>query len=360
MRRRRFLAIPLALCAARTHAQLRAEPEVAYPDVKPRALEFPRDFGSHPDFRTEWWYVTGWLDGEGVGPLGMQVTFFRSRPGVAEQGASTFVPRQIVFAHAAIADPTLRRLRHDQRAARAYPGLVSAGEQDTDVHLDDWSLVRPGGTYRTHIAARDFALALDFHPTQPLLLQGDRGVSRKGPLPREASYYYSIPQLNVSGTVTLDSRRIDVGGVAWLDHEWSSDYLASDAQGWDWTGIDFDDGSALMAFRIRKANGEALWAGGSYRDPAGMARTFAPGEIRFEPTRSWKSTRTAIVYPVEFTLVAGDLQLQLVPLFDDQELDARASVGTVYWEGATRVQALDGRRGRGYLELTGYGSTLRL
>ena len=48
------------------------------------------------------------------------------------------------------------------------------------------------------------------------------------------------------------------------------------------------------------------------------------------------------------------------PLIDDQELDSRASTGTIYWEGAVRAMASGREAGRGYLELTGYGNALRL
>jgi predicted secreted hydrolase len=200
---------------------------------------------------------------------------------------------------------------------------------------------------------------LRFTSRQPVLLNGEAGVSRKGPLPEQASYYYSRPQLAVTGTVTLDGKDIAVTGVAWLDHEWSSEYMASGASGWDWTGINFADGGALMAFRMRDRGGGMLWAGGTRRSADGDVRVFAPGEIRFTARRTWRSPRTGADYPVAMTVSAGNVDYTLEPLIDDQELDSRASTGTVYWEGAVRVTGSDGSAGRGYLELTGYGSPLR-
>ena len=358
MRRRRFLAVPLVLASLRARDAAAA---ISYPRVERGvALRFPRDHGSHPEFRTEWWYVTGWArtaDGQDVG---IQVTFFRNRPGIAEDSASRFAPSQLLFAHAAVADPRTGALLHDQRAARAGFGLAEAAAETTDVRIGDWSLRLTGDTYEARVAAREFTFALTFTATQPVLLQGDAGVSRKGPREAEASYYYSRPQLALAGTLAIGERTQDVRGVAWLDHEWSSEYLPSDAQGWDWTGINFDDGGALMAFRMRAKDGAALWAGGSVRDAMGVMRTLSPPDVRFTPTRRWRSPRTGIEYPVAFRVEAGGLDLMLVPLFDDQELDSRASVGIVYWEGAVRAFR-DGRAvGRGYLELTGYGGPLRL
>jgi predicted secreted hydrolase len=337
---------------------------VDYPPVRPdTALVFPRDHGAHPDFRTEWWYATGWLeirDGPERGrPLGFQVTFFRSRPGLGESGASRFSPRQLLFAHAALSDPGRGRLLHDQRAARAGFGLAQADARDTDLRIDAWSLTRGGdGTYRARIPAREFTLELDLRPTQQLLPQGEAGFSRKGPRPGQASHYYSQPHLAVSGRVIRAGRPADVSGTAWLDHEWSTEILAGKAVGWDWVGLNLDDGSALMAFRIRDPAGNSLWAGGTLRGRDGQRRTLEPGEVAFRPLRRWRSPLTGIDYPVAMAVRAGDLRLELRPLLDDQELDSRTSTGAIYWEGAVTALKEGRRMGRGYLELTGYGRPL--
>ena len=342
-------------------AATRALGAVAYPAVTGDAtIEFPRDHGSHPDYRTEWWYVTAVLREHGGAEVGVQVTFFRSRPGIAEESRSRFAPKQLLFAHAAVALPERGRLLIDQRAAREGFGLAEASSATNDVRIGDWSLVREDRAYVARIAARDFALALTFEETQPPLRQGNAGLSRKGPSPAQASYYYSVPQLATRGTLTIAGRARDVDGVAWLDHEWSSEYLATEARGWDWTGINLDDGGALMAFRIRDRAGAAYWAGGALRDAAGRVSVFVPGDVRFVPLRTWRSPRTDLEYPVAMRVQATSLDVTLEPAFDDQELDARASVGTVYWEGAVTARR-DGRAiGGGYLELTGYGAPLKL
>ncbi len=238
--------------------------------------------------------------------------------------------------------------------------MPGADRASTHAYIDDWSLALVDGRYAARINARDFALDLTFAPTQPPLLQGEAGYSRKGPDPAQASHYYSRPQLAATGTVTLAGSVSKVTGTAWLDHEWSSTVMAPGAVGWDWAGINLADGGALMAFRMRDRAGHALWAGGTLRGTDGRERTFAPDEIRFAATRSWRSPRTGVAYPVGMTVAAGDLALTLEPLIDDQELDARASTGTIYWEGAVRALASGREVGRGYLELTGYGTPLRL
>ena len=201
MKRRRFLALSLLAAAGPSRA------DVEYARVVPRALDFPRDRGSHPGFRTEWWYITGWVTDSAGRQFGVQVTFFRNRPGVAEESPSAFAPRQLVFAHAALADPRHGRLYHDQRAARAGFDLAGADEGSTRAFIGDWSLADVGGRYLAKIAAREFAFDLSFAPTQPPLPQGDAGVSRKGPDASQASYYYSEPQLAVTGTVRRRLRR---------------------------------------------------------------------------------------------------------------------------------------------------------
>jgi len=355
MKRRSLLFAPLALAAARAAAA------ADYPAVGAQApLAFPRDHGSHPDFRTEWWYITALLQDERGESCGVQITFFRNRPGLAENGNSAFAPRQLLFAHAAIALAPRGRLAVDQRAARAGFGLAAASAATTDVRIGDWSLVLDERGYQARIAARDFSLALDFTPRQPPFLQGERGVSRKGPHAAQASFYYSVPHLATRGTLTIDGRERALSGDAWLDHEWSSEYLAAAARGWDWVGLNLDDGGAVMAFRIRDRAGATYWAGGALRDAAGTITALAAADVGFTPLATWRSPRTGIEFPVRMRVRAGPVDFALDPLFDDQELDARATVGTVYWEGAVNALRGGARAGRGYLELTGYGEPLRL
>ncbi len=351
MRRRTLLMAAIASAAPGAFA------------LPPRTLQFPRDFGSHPDLRTEWWYITGHARSKGR-EFGFQLTFFRSRIDGTQQMTSAFAARQLVSAHAAVTDLQGRRLLHDQRIARAGFGIAEAAEADTAVRLRDWSLVRDAATgrYAAQLPAGDFALALDIAPTQPLLLQGDAGLSRKGPDAAQASYYYSEPQLAVRGRIVLEGRVFELDdGTAWLDHEWSEALLHPDAVGWDWIGMNLDDGSALTAFHLRRADGSTLWSGGSWRPRQGAARIFRSDDVRFEAQRTWTSPRTQTRYPVRWTVRTPAGEFTANALLDDQELDSTGSTGAVYWEGLSELLDAGGRRvGRGYLEMTGYSGRLRL
>jgi predicted secreted hydrolase len=331
------------------------------PVTPDKPLVFPQDFGAHPQFRTEWWYATGWLQTPDGKPLGFQVTFFRAATEHDAANPSAFAPRNLIVAHAALSDPALGKLLHDQKSGRAGLGLAYAKEGDTDVGIDGWRFVREaGGSYRASVAGGTFSLDLTLTPTQPPMLQGENGLSRKGPRPEQASYYYSEPHLKVSGSATREGKTVTLNGSAWLDHEWSTSYLDERASGWDWTGINLDDGSALMAFQIRGKDGGRIWAHAALRDSSGRITAFSQEQVKFEPARTWRSPRTGGIYPVATAIRTGDIVWQLTPLQDDQELDTRRSTAAVYWEGAVSV-ARDGRpAGRGYLEMTGYVKPLKL
>ena len=335
---------------------------VEYPAVTPGySIELPRDEGSHPQFRTEWWYLTGWVESESGESLGFQITFFRNRPGVDEDNPSRFVARQVLFAHAAVSDPQRGTLLRGEKSARAGFGLAEAAEGSLAVKIDDWSLHQDGERYVAVAATGEFALRLECIRVQPPLLNGKNGFSQKGPQPLFASYYYSLPQLQTSGRIVIGGREHRVRGVAWFDHEWSSSMFDEQARGWDWVGLNLDDGGALMIQRIRDEAGNPYWGGATLREPGQPDRVVAPGDIAWSPTRRWRSSRTGVAYPVEWKITVGGRTILLRPLLNDQENDARASTGTLYWEGAVRAFDEGGRAiGRGYLELTGYGERLRL
>ncbi|GEM_PF-41275 len=367
-----------------------------------RVLQFPRDHGAHLGAAIEWWYLTGELHpvpadasaagaaavsapvgraasapaaagGAAAGPFGFQITFFRSRTGLGAGLDGRFVPRQLLFAHAALTDLGAGRHRHAQRIARwsgaEDAALARASARDTDLLLGGWTLRRAdgahGSVYRTRFGddagAQRFSLELELRAALPPLLQGDAGFSRKGPDEAQASHYVSEPQLAAAGTLQLGGRTLAVRGRGWLDHEWSDALLPAAAVGWDWIGINLDDGAALTAFQLRRADGSALWAGGSWRAADGAVRAFGPAELRFEPGRIWRSPATGAAYPVQWQITTPAGRFSVQALLDAQELDSRGSTGTVYWEGLSELRDAAGRRlGRGYLEMTGYAGRLAL
>ncbi len=350
----------LAAAAALFGAAVAAAGAPYAPVTPGQSLVFPADYGSHPQFRTEWWYVTGWLKTQRGDSLGFQITFFRTKPAIDAANPSAFAANQLLIAHCAISDPKRGSLWQDQRIRRAGLGLAQATQGDTHVWIDRWMLKRNAEVYTAKIDADGFALDLQMTPTQAVLLNGESGFSRKGPAPESASYYYSLPHLRVSGGISRHGSADAVSGEAWFDHEWSSEYLDAEAVGWDWIGINLNDGGALMAFRIRGARGEQRWAGGALRGADGGVQILQPADIEFRPGRRWASPRTGISYPVQWRVRAGARMFDLEPLLDDQENDTRLSTGAIYWEGAVRAYEQREVVGRGYLELTGYGESLRL
>jgi predicted secreted hydrolase len=361
MHRRRWILSLLGSAAALAPRGLPAQPaEGASP------LAFPRDFGAHPGTRVEWWYATGALQAA-ARRYGFQITFFRVATGFAERQPSRFAVNQLLFAHAALSDLGERRLRHDERIARSGFGIAEASVTDTDVVLRDWRFRREALGERSRYLARmpatgaGFGFELALETTQPVLLQGVGGLSRKGPRPQQSSRYYSQPQLAVTGMLSVDGVGAAVTGTAWLDHEWSDAFLDADAIGWDWIGMNLDDGSALTAFRVRRRDGSALYAGGSFRRRDESATAFGPADVSFSALRRWTSSATKATYPVEWAIATPVGRYTVKALFDSQELDSRASTGAIYWEGLSDLLDADGRRiGGGYLEMTGYAAPLTL
>lgn len=334
--------------------------------ITPRPLQFPRDFGAHPGAGIEWWYLTGLLGTDATQPplFGYQLTFFRLRnPDAAVQAhPSALAPRQLLLGHVALSDLRVGRLLHDQRLTRTSAGAVRAAEADCDLRLRDWRLWRGADDrYHARFGSAGFALDVTLHSPLPPLLQGEAGYSRKGPA--QASHYYSRPQLHTDGRLKLNGRELALLGRSWLDHEWSDSLLAPEAVGWDWLGVNLLDGSALTAFRLRRVDGSSLWTGGSWREPDGRARSFGNGELLFQPGRRWRSPLSGADYPVEWRLTTPQhgAGLRVRAWFDAQEVDARASSGLLYWEGAAELLDAQGRLlGRGYLEMTGYAKPMQL
>jgi predicted secreted hydrolase len=326
----------------------------------PRSFSFPEDHGPHPDYRTEWWYLTANLAAPEGRRFGLQLTFFRQAlaPELPERD-SAWATRQLYLAHLAVADGETGRFRSHERLARGAVGLAGAEAAPLRVWLGDWELTGSGDdTFPLRIAAaeEDLAVALSLAPLKPIVLQGDRGWSRKGPGPGDASYYYSLPRLAAEGALELGDERFAVNGEAWLDREWSTSVLGAGQVGWDWLALRLDDGTELMAYRLRRADGSIdPYGAGTFVAPDGAPTSLDAESFELEPLRYWTSPRTGGRYPVAWRVRVPGEELELVvdPLLENQELDAVVD----YWEGA--VSGRGERQGRrvtaeGFLELTGY------
>ena len=359
MARMRLLALVLALAPGL------APSFQEWKQVEPGLeLTFPADHGAHPGYRTEWWYLTGQVADEDGRRFGFQFTVFRSTlaPGAARAGDSPLRAREVFAGHLALTDVVGGRTRFAERLRRGGTALARASTDDLELALEDWTLAR-GSDGRLTLAAADPAQAIGLEftlvPEKPLVLHGERGYSQKGPEPGNASAYVSWTRLATTGALRLDGRAFEVEGVAWFDHEFGSGVLPEGVQGWDWFGLELDDGRELMLFHLRRPDGSATpFSAGTLVERDGSTRALAPADFTIEPRGQWTSPRTQATYPAGWRLSVPGAGIELVaaPLVDDCELEDRASTGVVYWEGPV---ALTGTTtGRGYAELTGYAGSM--
>jgi predicted secreted hydrolase len=323
----------------------------------PRPLSFPADHGPHPDFRTEWWYYTGNLSTPSGRRFGFQLTFFRvALAPTDEPRASAWATRQLYVAHFAVTDVAGRRFHAFSRSSRAALGLAGAEATPFRVWVDDWSAAGDGSSVRLRASEGDVAIDLGVAPAKPIVLEGDRGLSRKGPEPGNASIYYSFTRMPARGVVRVGADTLDVSGEAWMDREWSTSALGAGVEGWDWFALQLDDGRELMVYLLRRRDGSIdRFSAGTLVAADGTARALAVGDVSIETLARWTSPRSGVRYPSRWRLgvPSADLRMEIEPRLEDQEL----SVGTRYWEGAVAVVGSAGARpiaGQGYVELVGY------
>ena len=325
--------------------------------LAPRPLSFPSDYGPHADFRTEWWYYTGNLKTAAGRHFGFQLTFFRIAlaPGVVVR-ASAWATRQFYVAHFAVTDVAGRRFHAFSRTSREALALAGASASPFRVWVEDWSAEGDGSSARLRASQGDVAIDLEVSAAKPVVLQGDRGLSRKGPEPGNASFYYSFTRMPTSGVVRLGSETLTVSGEAWMDREWSTSGLSAGVKGWDWFAVQLDDGRELMAYLLRRRDGTPdPFSAGTLVATDGTARPLDASDLRIETLEQWTSPRSGVRYPARWRLSvpSADLQLEIEPQLADQEL----IVGTRYWEGAVTAASSAGHRavaGQGYAELVGY------
>lgn len=322
--------------------------------LEPRQFRFPEDHGAHPAFATEWWYLTGNLQTEQGRRFGYQFTLFRVglEPGEPE-GDSSWRTHQLYMGHLAISDVDAEQHHSAERFERAAAGLAGAQASPFRVWLGSWSLVGEPAFFPLTLSADTDELGLSLRLAagdKSLVLQGERGLSRKGRRPGNASYYYSFTRLPTRGSLRIGDRTYPVTGDSWMDREWSSSALESDQVGWDWFALQLEDERELMFYQLRDKEGRAHpMSRGSLVEEDGHTRTLLPGAVKLTPLRYWHSGDGGR-YPVHWRMQIPEqgLDLEVEALFDDQRMDHSVR----YWEGA--VQVSGSHRGRGYLELSGY------
>lgn len=361
----RALALGLVLCAlsaTSTGAQTEFKRATA-----PRSWEFPADHGSHPAYGTEWWYFTGSVFDSENHRFGYELTFFRVglRPDLPEVAdRSSWRARDLVVAHLTVTDVEAGQFHQAEDMQRAAAGLAGARTDTLDVWVGSWrARWQEDGSIVVTARDRDFGVDLQLRPSRAPVLHGDGGLSWKNAAHTEASHYVTQPRMHTSGALVVEGRRRPVSGSTWMDHEFFTGSTPRDDLGWDWFSARLSDGQDLMLYRVRRP-GEAATLFGTVVSVDGNSRALDVAAMRMEETRWWESPHTGARYPVEWSLELPReaLKLSVRPTLDDQEVDARHTVGFSYWEGLCDYGVLwDGHSlsGEGYVELTGYPSSKR-
>ncbi len=328
-------------------------------------FSFPRDHYSHDDFRTEWWYYTGHLRTAGGDEYGYQVTFFRSGVAEARANPSRWAAKNLYLAHFAISDIPRKTFKYFERVNRA--GLGQAGASDTKLHvwIGDWQVTGDGTRQRLQARESGYAVDLTLVSEKAPVIHGEDGISQKGEGRGHASHYYSMPRLKAEGMLTLRGKALPVTGLSWMDHEFGPTQLNPDQVGWDWFGLQLDEGTELMLYRIRKADGGPdPYSAGTFVGADGRTVRLTRADLSVEVLDRWKSPRGKGVYPMKWRISVPTIGLDLMvaPAFPDQELDTARSTRVIYWEGAVFAEGTAQGRpatGRGYVEMTGYAEPFR-
>lgn len=317
-----------------------------------RPFVFPRDHGAHERFRQEWWYLTAALEDPTAGDeYGVQFTLFR-RALASDKGEGPWRSAQVFLGHFAMTDVEREQHVEAERFARGHPRLAGVRATPFAAWIEGWRLESMGAStwpVRLLASADAFGVDLVLRDTRPPLLQGDRGLSRKGP--GAGSYYYSVPRLAIEGTLRIEDREVEVRGLGWFDREWSTSALGAEQIGWDWFALQLDDGRSLMAYQIRRRDGErGAYDQGVLVSASGDVRTLGVADFSLSPERAWRDD-TGTQWPVRWRVAVGDEVFVVEAAMEDQVMDTSIR----YWEGLVRVSdPLARDLGRGYMELTGY------
>ena len=327
--------------------------------------EFPRDHHAHREFKTEWWYFTGNLFDADGHRFGYELTFFRQGiRSLAERDptASRFIVDDLKFAHFAITDGVAQQFRFEQKTSRGAFGEAGFDDANRLAWIDNWTLTaNEDGSFDLATAGETGSIRLHLSSPKSPVIHGESGVSVKAAGGSSASHYYSIPRLETTGEIVVNGSTRAVRGETWFDHEWSSSQLEKGQSGWDWLCLQWEDGSALMLYRMRLENGGIdSSSSGTWIAPDGTATHLRAADFQMTPATFWESKASGAQYPIgwKIALPAQRAEFTIKAALEDQEL----RLGPItYWEGAIDASGTRDRKavkGRGYLELTGYAGTL--
>ena len=346
-----------------------AQADCEYLSVEgPCSFRFPADHGSHPNYRTEWWYYTGNLESDTRKYYGFQLTFFRIQTSPTCQNddwpdqPSAWRTNQIYFAHAAITDVANQKHYQAQAAARNALGMSGASldQGTTTIFLKKWQAVIELRQHRLAAQTRDFGLELQLTPVKTPVYHGEEGYSRKGSSPQKASCYYSFTRLETEGHLRIGNEKIDVKGLSWMDHEYSTAPLEQGIVGWDWFSLQLSDQTEVMMFLLRKADGTTHPASsGTFVNAKAEIQHLKSQQFSIQVHDDWLSPITRARYPSRWNvrIPAIDLVLDVRSSVVNQEMQTRETTGVTYWEGSVTATGTKQNRlvnAKGYVELTGY------
>ncbi|MGD8470904.1 MAG: lipocalin-like domain-containing protein [Desulfobacterales bacterium] len=340
----------------------------------PCNLVFPKDHGSHPGYRTEWWYYTGNLKAETGNRYGFQLTFFRSQisaPGDERrwpQPHAVWRTRQIYLGHSAVTDILKNRHLQSELMARGTLGMAGVSQKttDTQVFIKNWSANIGANRHLLKAVTDAFSYELRLKPAKPPVLHGQAGYSRKGSAPERASCYYSFSRLKTDGALTIGGKKTAVDGLSWMDHEFSTASLEPGIIGWDWFSLQLSDQTEIMLYLLRKEQGRfSPVSSGTFIDGSGRPHHLAKDDFKVDVLDTWQSPRSRAVYPVHWRLTVFPLAIELTAKANilDQEMQTQATTGVTYWEGSISIKGSVGKypvKGWGYAELTGYAQSFNV
>ncbi|MFC2161311.1 lipocalin-like domain-containing protein [Acidobacteriota bacterium] len=333
----------------------------------PYEWSFPRDFGAHPEYKTEWWYFTGTINGPAGEKFGYQLTFFRS--GIQKNPSSpqnSWSVRDLYLAHLTITDIDRNQFLFEERMSRGGPGLAGAENGGMNVWLLNWSARMEKGKIFLEARKGEMAIRLNLTPKKPLVFHGQGGLSRKGPEEGQASFYTSYTDLDTSGTISISKDQIyTVTGKSWFDHEFSSHMLSEEQAGWDWFSLHLSDGRELMIYLLRRRDGSVeRVSSGTLTEPDGTWRHIKISGVSIDVLNSWRSHRSGGIYPGRWRIRIPDASIEIIllPQVAEQELVSSLIPGLIYWEGAVEGNGFSRNQEitcRGYVELTGYAGSFK-
>jgi len=329
--------------------------------------EFPRDHFNHPDFQTEWWYYTGNLKSADGRSFGFELTFFRRAVSRDPANAGAWEVQDLYLAHLALSDLDGGKFYHAERTNRSGPGIAGVNQPLGRIWNGNWQIQWHGNDQQLDAIDPRFQLYFALHSEKPPIIHGENGVSQKADGPGRASHYISLTRLATSGSIDLGTKKLEVTGISWMDHEFFTHQLNSNQTGWDWLSLQLDDHTELMLFHLRRKDGSIdSYSAGTYVDANGKTTHLQSSDFKLEPVgEKWLSAVTGASYPIRWKISIPELGLELeakTPLAS-QELTGNSTLSPNYWEGAiilTGTRKAQPLSGAGYLEMTGYDHPVQL